>query len=765
MSNFNRPINFNRDIVTDYDKNNIDKKSYVDEKERLLKNKFKSDDYNFTEVKTPVNPLFVPNALITNQLNYNAVNQINQREYDPLLHYLNEKGLYDKNTKIRYNVDYVNIDSANRNKTSRNIIKTNIKTVQNSLSIVGNKLSIQLSESQTVLFKVGDKITISNLNPVEIKYKAFNVNNANINNPNGLIIQFYNNQNYVQININPNCNINQYINYSGVNTTNVKIILSGIIGVKKSGSDYYNDVTSAYIGNIPTSFLNSEHQIYITPPNTTITPQQNVFYILMPYLSDGTNIAIINNYTISFTFNHYNFIPVNQINADYPVNANQIYGYQLINSIDTVKNTISFQIYPPLDLSLSTNSSYEYLNFGNSIYIGLIENTLLGYYDSNNYVINLNKLFTNVILVRLIDSFFYNPNKTIFSTGDNKNNKIYFQSVENIEEIQYIELDSGIYNLDELKKEIENKFSQLSRNISDPIFNYDLNYNIIFDANIDTNVVTFYSYKTKTLQVPITSVNPIIDPTDMSIGVGTYIITIKHDNHGITTPTQNIIFSGFIDHLGISANDLNGEQTVTIIDKDRYQFTLNNINLNPLQKIITNGGRNVQVKVPSRIKFYFNYEDTVGNVLGFRYVGNPTSITNFSYIINNYDLYLDEPLTDDNGNDIIVKQNAINLYNFNYFYISCKELPILTNSTKVSNILAKILINNDSNILLNTFSITPSFYYDPIYELYQLTLQFYYPNGKLVDFNGLDHNFLLEITTFDNIPELTNITSNITIDK
>jgi hypothetical protein len=762
MSNFNRPINFNRDIVTDYDKNNVDKKSYVDEKERLLKNKFKSDDYNFTEVKTPINPLFVPNALITNQLNYNAVNQINQREYDPLLHYLNEKGLYDKNTKIRYNVDYVNIDSANRNISSRNMIKTNIKTSQNSLSIFGNKLSIQLSESQTALFKVGDKITISNLNPVEIKYKAFN----SLLLPPPPIMTFTANQNYVQININPNCNPDQYIYYTNVNTKHVKVTISGVIGVKKIGSDYYNDKTVAYIGNIPTSFLNSEHQIYITPPNTTITPQQNVFYILMPYLSDGTNIATNNNYTISFSFNNYNLIPINQINADYPVDSNQIYGYQLINSIDTVKNTISIEIYPPLDISTLYNSSiYQYLNFGNSIYIGLIDNTIVGYYDSNNYVIKLNKLFTNVILVRIIDSFFYNPNKTIFSTGENRNNRIYFQSVENIEEIQYIELDSGIYNLDKLKKEIEYKFSQKSRNISDPIFNYDLNYNITFDANKDTNVVSFYSYKTKILQVPITSVNPIIDPTDMTIGVGTYTITIKHDNHGITTPTENIVFSGFIDHLGILASDLNGEQTVTIIDKDRYQFTLNNINLNPLQKIITNGGRNVQVKVPSRVKFYFNYEDTVGNVLGFRDVGKSTSITDFKYVINNYDLYLDEPLTDNNGNEIVIKQNAINLYNYNYFYITCAELPILTNSTKVSNILSKILINNESDILLNTFSITPSFYYDPIYELYQLTLQFYYPNGKLVDFNGLDHNFLLEITTFDNIPELTNLTTNITIDK
>ena len=190
---------------------------------------------------------------------------------------------------------------------------------------------------------------------------------------------------------------------------------------------------------------------------------------------------------------------------------------------------------------------------------------------------------------------------------------------------------------------------------------------------------------------------------------------------------------------------------------------MTNINLNPT-KSVTNGGRGVIVRVPSRIKFYFSYKDTMGKILGFRNVGQDTSITDFNSVINNFDPYLDEISYDINGNEISIRQNAINLKKFSYFYILCDELPIITNINNITNILAKVIIT-DNALLIDTFSISPSFYYDPIRELYQLTLQFVFPDGDLVNFDGLDHNFLLEITTFDNIPELTNITTNITIDK
>jgi len=753
MSNFNRPINFTRDIIGNYNKDNNENINSIEQSIDFNKNKFTSDNYNFKEVKTPLNPVFDPNALISNQIDFDKQNIINQKEYDPFLHYLNEKGLYDKNTKIRYNVDYVVIDSSMRIKTSENIIPVFSKLPNNSLSIKRNMLYINIDNNLINNYNVGDKISITDLEYFEQLYRSSTSGNT--------IVTFVAGKSYIKINMNPNTNINQYINYINVDTTNSKVIISGVKGVKTISFINYNDDTSGFIGNVPISFINDEHQIYITPPGEAIAPDPNIFYILMPYVSDGTNIATNSVYNIKFSFNHYNFIPVNQINAGYPLNEYQINGYQIIT--EKGYDYIGFEIYPPLDLSIPNNSTYEFENFGNSIYIGVIEQIILGYPSPNSYVINLTKLFTNVILIRLIDTSFPNPNKTIFDCGKEKNNRLYFQSIENISEIQFIELNAGLYNIQSLKNEIETKFSQKSRNITDTIFNYNLNYNVIFNADLNTNIVTFESYKTTTLQVPIETVDPIINPADTSIGTGKYTITIKHENHGITSQTENILFSGFIEHLGLYASDLNGLHTVTILDKDRYQFTLNNINLNPT-KTVTYGGRGVGVKIPSQIKLFFNYPDTIGNVLGFRNVGSDTSITDFNYIIKNTDLYMNEQ-----NIKKCKKNNAIILQHFKYFFITCKEIPIITDTNKITNIFAKILTSNidniNNNLLIDTFSLTPQFYYDPIRELYQLTLQFYYPTGELVNFDDQEHTFTLEITTFDNIPELSNITTNVTIDK
>lgn len=749
MSNYNRPYNHERDLITKFNKNNHNESDYVNEKINIHTEKFKNDNYNFKEYKNVLNPVFDPNALIGNQIDFNQQNMINQKEYDPFLHYLNEKGLYDKNTKVRYNIDYVVIDSSFRNKIPNNIVNNYNKLKSNSLSIKKNMLYVNIEPSEIQNYNVGDKISITDLNNFEQIYRSSTSGNT--------IITFTSGKSYIQVNMNPNTNVSQYTNYVNVDTTNVKVTISGVKGVKTVGFINYNDDTSGFIGNVPISFINSEHQIYITPPGTSITAQPNIFYILMPYVSDGTNIATNSIYNITFSFNHYNFILVNQINANYPINSNQINGFQLIKEIGY--DYIAFEIYPPLDLDIPANSGYEFLNFGTCIYIGKIETTVLGYPLQNSYTISLNKLFTNVILIKLIDTSFTNPNKTIFECGCEKNNRIYFQSIENLSEIQFIEIDAGLYNIDLLKQIIEKKFSEKSRNITDSIFNYDLNYNVIFNGDLSTNITTFESYKTKTLQVPIESVSPIINPADTSVGTGTYTVTIKHENHGITSSTENILFSGFIEHLGLYASDLNGTQNVTVIDKDRYQFTLTNINLNPT-KSTTYGGRSVKVRVPSKIKLFFNYKDTLGKVLGFRNVGCDYAITNFNYIIKNTDLYVNEI----NTNEKCKKINEIILNKFKYFFITCKQLPIITDTDKVTNIFAKIIMT-DNDLLIDTFSITSQYYYDPIRELYELTLEFYYPNGELVDFNDCDHTFTLEITTYDDLPELTNITTNIPIDR
>ena len=67
------------------------------------------------------------------------------------------------------------------------------------------------------------------------------------------------------------------------------------------------------------------------------------FYILLPWASNGVNIFSepdAENYNINLTFNHYNLIPLNELNADYPINSEHINGYHIINSIDTYNNFI-----------------------------------------------------------------------------------------------------------------------------------------------------------------------------------------------------------------------------------------------------------------------------------------------------------------------------------------------------------------------------------------------------------------------------------------
>jgi len=784
MSIYDRPINYDKDVIMGYDRTLVDNEDYINEKEEILKNRG-TTNYKIQKTTNEINPLFTPATKILNQNNTNNIIKIDEVDYDPYLDFLRKKGLDNNNVDVRYNIEYINIDSYNRNKVPKNIPSVTYELSTDPLSISNNTLQISLTSDQIKNINIGDKFSLTGVQSLEQVYSAYKGGNT--------VLTFIKNKSYIQVNINPNIystkNLNLYQKY--FDTSKVFVRISGVQGVKQNNYykiqnnnpynttsnniytktiQYSNDPTSPYIGNVPVSFINNQHQIYLLPPNdTSVIFDPNKFYILLPFASDGTNIIstddnINNNYNITFDFDHYNFIPINEINADYPINSEHINGFQIVETINYTNNYITTKVYPPIDSNLINSSIFYYNNFGgDSIYLSIISQTVYGYPDQNNYTINLNKVYNNVVEIKLIDSTFINPAKTFYNTGSSKNNRIYFQNMENIENIQFIELTEGLYTYDTLKTEIETQFSKLTRSV-DPInFVYDLNYNIKVSINTNTNVITFNSYKSKTLKTPINNVDPVINLNDTGIGVGTYTIVIDHPNHGITTQTSTVLFSGFIDHLGIPAQFLNTEHTITIIDNNRYSFILKNINLNQ-QKYSTNGGQNVIVLIPSPMKMYFNYSDTAGTVLGFRNVGYVTSITDYNYIINNSDPYLNEVNSDANGNIIILKNKAIQLYKFTYFLMYCDLSNQLTNANTKNNLFSKYRITQD-NILNNEKTDIGMYFYDPIFLVDKLSFKFYNPDNTLVDFNGNDHSFIIQITTLDNMPLLTNINSTRTLIK
>lgn len=813
MSEFDKPINYKTDVKMNYDKSLADNIDYINFKNNLLHNQDNTNDYEENEHQ--INPLFSPHTLISDQYDYSKKNKIKQQDFDPYLNFINNKGLNSHNVKVRYNVEYVNIDSKNRVTMPQNIISTSIKLSNNPLTISNNELLISINSFESSILgklNIGDKFSLLNINPLKKIYLAYgdeNYTNTQNNNPipneiqpsEPLLIQFFEGKSYAQININPNIYVNENntqvdfsVLYKFFDTTNATVTISGIKGVQsrniytntstyiqndtyqlinnnktqyKITSSNINNSNYPYIGNIPISIINQTHRIYITPPDSMDTvPNVNKFYILLPWNSDGTNIdTTSDNYNITFQFNHYNLIPINELNADYPINNEHINGYHTITSINS--NYITCKLYPPIDLVYINSNNYTYPNFGNdNIYFNLIEKITYGYPDQNNYTITFDKIFNNVIQIKMIDSLIRNPSITFINTGLGKNNRLYFQNIEDIEEIQYIEITEGLYTISLLQTIIETEFKKLSRKINIENFGYDLNYNVIVNIDTSTNIVSFESYKSKTLKVAITTITPSINQNDLTIGTGTYTITIQHDNHGISSSSTFGIFSGFIDHLGILASDLNGKHVLNIIDSNRYSFVLTNINLTST-KIITNGGNNIKVFIPSPIKFYFNYSDTMGSVLGYRNPGYETSITEYNYLQKNTDHYIGEISKDVNGNEIVLTNKSIKLNKYDYFLMMC-NVPFIANINNLTNVqtkeiyFAKFKITDDT-LISNEYSQTPIFLYDPIVYMNQIGFTFYNPDKTLVDFKDIDHSFILEITTVDNLPELTAINPNVSV--
>ena len=820
MSEFDKPINYKTDVKMNYDKSLADDIDYINFKNNLLhhqnnKNNESNQNYDYEENEHQINPLFSPQTLISDQFDYNKKNKIKQKDFDPYINYINNKGLNGQNIKVRYNIEYVNIDSRNRVTMPQNIISKSLKLTNNPLTISNNELLISLDSLDSSILNtlnVGDKFSLLNLQPYKKIYMVYGDSDyANTQNTNPipndtqtsepLLIQFFEGKSYAQININPNIYVNintTQVDFSALynffDTTKATVTISGVKGVQpriiytntstsiqndtyqlinnnktqyKITSSNINNSNYPYIGNIPISFINQTHRIYITPPDSMDTlPNINKFYILLPWESNGTNVDTTSeNYNVTFNFNHYNLIPVNELNADYPINTEHINGYHIITSVNT--NYITCKLYPPIDLVYINSNNYTYPNFGNdNIYFNLIEKITYGYPDQNNYTITFDKIFNNVIQIRMIDSLIRNPSITFINSGSGKNNRLYFQNIEDIEEIQYIEITEGLYTIPLLKTMIETEFKKLSRKINIENFGYDLNYNVIVNIDTPTNIVSFESYKSKTLQVAITTITPSINQNDLTIGTGTYTIIIQHDNHGISASYAFGIFSGFIDHLGIQASDLNGKHYLSIIDSNRYSFVLTNINLTST-KIITNGGNNIKVFIPSPIKFYFNYSDTMGSVLGYRNPGYDTSITEYNYLQKNTDHYIGEISKDVNGIEIVLTNKSIKLNKYDYFLMMC-NVPFIVNINNLTNVqtkemcFAKFKITDDT-LISNEYSNSPIFLYDPIVYMNQLGFTFYNPDKTLVDFKDRDHSFILEITTVDNLPELTSINPNISV--
>ncbi|AYV85309.1 MAG: hypothetical protein Satyrvirus10_10 [Satyrvirus sp.] len=219
------------------------------------------------------------------------------------------------------------------------------------------------------------------------------------------------------------------------------------------------------------------------------------------------------------------------------------------------------------------------------------------------------------------------------------------------------------------------------------------------------------------------------------------IMVVKHPNHQLNE-NDVITISNSSPMNRVPAHIINKSYPINkILDQNHYEILLDTYT--PLENFVkkhTNMCNKISIKYPDKFQLLFNYGDTLGNIIGFSSVGENSSVTPYKHKIYNSDPYV-------SGVQEKNKLTKLNMTGYNYFYISCPELELYHNTKPVKNVFSVVRwFDNPGNVVFDSFEPSTKIFRTPLSFLFELNFAFYHPDGRLVEFNGLDHSFTLEIT-------------------
>jgi hypothetical protein len=643
--------------------------------------------------------------------------------------------------KEELKVSLINIDSMFRNKSPKNIYTSSINYLpKDPLTFTKDSQEIEINYPNNG-FNENDKIIIQN-----VEGKSYILSRE---------IYLFQNYSYCFIKIN-----HDY-------TTNYKNLLNKLqIEISVVNSEMLN--TKQFYGNIPINSLigifnielpsivnetNEIPQSILTYLESSTVQNLDSSYILIKlpfnYLSyDNLNIQYEVTDFFKISFNDLYGLPINGINADYPINYQKLQGYHEVVSI------INKDIF-------TINTGYKALKNGigggNKIQIMKIITIEEGYPDANNYIIKLKENFNNVVRIELVSTEFPFIDYLIKNSAPNKNNKIYWKHLDDGNYIYSAEIPEGNYdgqNLILLLMKNMNAIERITSTIEKKIFN-----DFLITYNSFTQEVTFSAFKTENI------------PNSLKVDIVT-IDSIQYFRLIVNHPNNLVEIN---DLVTISNASAIGIVTTTLINKTHTVFEINNNNysilLGTINQILTNnndlpqtltdtGGASINIKTKARISLLFNYKDTIGSVIGFKNVGQPNAITDYKNTISNFDSYVNDTKLNTVGN-IVETPLLLNFTgNNNYYLLYLNDYELVNNSYNQSPAFAKILLSGTlGDILYNTFINFPIEFDFPISTLNEIKIKITYGDGSLPDFRNIDHSFTLKIVELVNFPKYTGINS------
>jgi hypothetical protein len=625
----------------------------------------------------------------------------------------------------------------------------------------------------------------------------------------------------------------QYQTLANYDTSDMSVMLSGFD--INNTVDFIGNVPVNFLNSTHrVHFINPDgtNNLYINVPDGTGKVNKITgFYIELPFAfkasTDNKNPLpkdIYGNMVIDINFKYIGGIAINALNSDIPITSANINGYQTV--VATTRDTISIRLkkntyyIEPTPLNNPEIGERPVFFGGSNVFISKITEIIGGNNNPNNYTIELPESINNVFMIQLKNTIFPKTSKVFQKL---KNNKIYWQNLSDGDIVYEVEVDEGSYSTEELAAELERKMYEVTRtNVDESSVNeftytagntkgYDSDLNthlgeitacyldtisrtvnkggytnkVLFKISIDraTSITIFQSYRQADLRRPIIKITDSIgnvfnsSTTDFECYVPPFTIKIAHPKHGLQIGDQ-ILFSGFIETLGIPADILNTTHTIsTISSDDTYEILIDRFNLLSTQNN-TYGGYTATIFVQNDFRLLFNKSDTMGVQLGFRNVGSNLAITKYGTIITNQQAYQDEVVTTDEelnisyvtdsiGNQIVLTNNALQFRGENYVHLAIREFAGSTNISQNKQLIeyfAKINLSEKEDktvynpYVYDTFISAPVLFYD-MKNLHQISIRLYGSDGQLYNFNGVDHSFILEITSLDNLPQQTNINS------
>lgn len=771
-----------------------------------------------------------------NQQEFNKkVQQDQYRNYDPYYDYLRKMGSFKDNYRTRINTRTYAISSSVRTlqpqivTTNRTALPKNALTFDTVTESIGINTTTQhilsiYCPSHTV--QKGDQITLSGAVSQTLSIKSI-YNDINGDSQNAIIFTNYSTSVIFKCNFDTvikdpttglaTLRVDKSMSFDpsfrvgmGIGYNDLKNYDTSDMFVTLSGFDI-SSIGMPFVGNIPINFLNSTHRVYFTNPDFKIVngvkiyspdtlinvPDVNGnvseitgFYIQLQVAFNGSS-NISNNYNknkatneevntgtpmiIDMKFNYIGGIPLNVINAHYPIDINNVKGCHEVYSVtsDTVNIAINKKTYYK-NLTQGGQSEIEASFGGSNLEMATLDNVLRGYSSQNNYTVQLPNAINNVVMVKLTSITIPNTAKVFTNITGSQNNKIYWQNEDDGDFIYSVSIDPGNYSPSDLQTALQNKIYSVPRKYSISS-NQNTSYTdrtfMAVSIDVVTNSVTFSGFKEAVLRKPIQDISPPIG--QIGDGNGSYTLTISQAGHGLLVG-DSVTFAGFVATTGIPAGVLNTTHIITSVpNNDSYTIEVSNFNLLSGTRTASGGGFSARALVPSAFRLLFNYNDTIGKELGFRKTGQDLAITKFKTTITNNEPYENEIVTytngiayvnDQSGNKSLLMSNSLKLDGHDFILMVIKKFDNIVNlsaNKKIGSFFAKINLRGlPGTVAYDDFICPPLTFYEPI-EVSSLDISFYTPDGELYDFDGIDHNFTLEITNIEYLPDNTGIVSTL----